>query len=191
MKVYKFFLIPDNDYEYASKKAIEERYVLYALTNSKKLAKRFQDERNMDKFIIRVHEDIDKSEYAEMCNEDRGAVLELRTLSTVLDNNHTRSNIEQVEILMTYYERQLIEEPMTLFDDESIWNTMPYPRIFKSKYRKMLDAFQYTTYYKIMNMGSIPFPLMEKLTGKDDDYAGPAIEYDEVALFIDQIRSTL
>jgi hypothetical protein len=92
MKLYKFFKIPEKNER--DDTDIEDKYVLYAITNNKKLAKRFKKERNMNKFIIKVHEDITKEEYSEICNSsnNRSAVLELHDLLTVLDDNHTKEN---------------------------------------------------------------------------------------------------
>lgn len=189
MKVYKFFKIPkdiDND-----DIDLERKYVLYAITNNKDYAKRFKQDRNMEKFIYKVHKNITQEEYAEMCNEERSAVLEYHTLETIF-NKHTRSNIVKKDVLMTYWEKQLLEEPSTLLDDERTWLYLPYPLIFKHKYYKMLEAFEYVTYYKLMTVQYLPFELAEELSNKTtDDYSAPSIMYDEVALFIDIIRDTL
>ena len=189
MKVYKFFKVPDkNDRDEVD---LDHKYILYAMTNNKEYAKRFKEDRNMKKFIYKVHNDISKEEYIEMCNHDRGSILELHELVTIFDNNHTFNNKEKRKVLMTYTERQLVEEPMTLLDDESTWHSMPYPLIFKSKYFNMLDKFQYLNYYKLMTCEYLPYKLSEKLSTHNDDYSAPTLLYDEVALFVSIIQSTL
>lgn len=189
MKVYKFFKIPNIDDDH--KIDLERKYVLYAITNNKVYAERFKEDRNMKKFIFKVHQNVTKEEYAEMCNEERGAVLDFFKLDTIFDDNHTRPNIKQCDVLMTYWERQLLDEPNTILDDESIWQSMPFPLIFKSKYFKALDEFEYVTYYKLMSVERLTDNLARKLAETDDDYSAPAISHDEVALFIDIIRDTL
>ena len=146
----------------------------------------------MKKFIYKVDKDVTKEEYAEICNdgETRGAVLELYTLTTIFDN-HTIANSIRKEILMTYWERQSIEEPVTLLESEQFWEQMPFPAIFKSKYKEALDVLQYTPYYRLMMIEKMNYRLMQMISSDDDDYSAPAMEHDEVAIFIDQIQSTL
>lgn len=188
MKVYKFFKIPDKNEKHDID--IERKYVLYAITNNKEYAERFKDDRNMKKFICKTHKNITKEEYADMCNEDRSAVLEYRTLITIFDN-HTRNNIVEKKVLMTYWEAQLLDEPNSALDDDGLWRSMPYPLIFKSKYRDCLNILQYITFYKLMTAEYLPYTLAEELSNYGDDYSGPSISYDEVALFINIIRETL
>ena len=191
MKIYKFFKIPDNDDHIDIE--IERKYVLYAITNKKKYAERFKEDRNMDKFIFKVDEDVSPEEYADICNDDnnRGNVLELYALTTIFNKQHTKQNSEQREVLMTHWERQMIEEPNTLLDDERFWQMMPFPLIFKTKYNKVLEVLQYTTFYKLMTAEYLPYMLSLKLSEEEDDYAAPSIAFDEVRIFIDQIESTL
>ena len=191
MKVYKFFKIP-SEYE-KDDIDIERKYVLYALTNKKEYADRFKEDRNMKKFICKVHKHVDSDEYTAICNNDRGAVLELHQLTTVFDENHTSRNSHKKEVLMTYWENQMIIDANIALDDESLWRSMPYPLIFKQKYKKMLDALQYTNYYKLMTAEYLPFDLSQSLAESDDDldYSAPSLMHDELAIFIDLVRDTL
>jgi len=188
MKIYKFFKIPDED---DNNGCLEERYPLYAITNNKDLANRFKHDRNMKKFICKTHKHITKEEYAEMCNEDRGSVLELYEAITIFKNQHTKKNSTKTNILITYYERQMIEEMDSYLADESFWRQMPYPLIFKNRYVKMLDVFQYLTYYKLMTAEYLPYRWAKKLSNEDDDYSAPSIVFDDVAKFISIISDTL
>lgn len=189
MKVYKFFKIPDeNDDRDAT---LEQKYPLYAITNNKEMADRFKHDRNMKKFIYKKHKHVTKEEYAEMCNEDRGSVLELYEATTIFKNQHTRKNAIKKKILMTFYERQMLEEIDSYLDDESFWRSMPYPLIFKKKYVNMLEVFQYMTYYKLMTVEYLPYRWAEKLSNEDDDYSAPSIIFDDVAKFISIIVDTL
>ena len=188
MKVYKFFKIPDDDGDDIE---LDHKYILYAITNNKEYAERFKADRNMKKFICKVHKGITKEEYVDMCNQDRGSVLEIHELTTIFNNNHTFNNKERRKVLMTYTERQLVDEPSTILDDESVWHSMPYPLIFKSKYFNMLESFQYVNYYKLMTCEHLPYELAELLSMLNDDYSAPMLLYDEVALFVSIIQSTL
>jgi hypothetical protein len=92
---------------------------------------------------------------------------------------------------MTYFERQMLEETDSMLEDDGIWQSMPYPLIFKTKYVKMLDVLQYMTYYKLMTVEGLPDRWAEKLSDDDDDYSAPSIIFDEAAKFISIISDTL
>ena len=111
MRVYEFFRIPDCS-ENDKKVSIEERYTLYAITNNKEYAERFQQERDMSQFIMNVHKHVSKEEYRDLCNEERSSVLEEHELATVLSKERSSKNLKYVKILMTYWEWQLTKEPI-------------------------------------------------------------------------------
>ena len=189
MTIYKFFKIPkdcDNDtYD------LESKYELYAITNNKEMAERFKEDRNMKKFIYKKDKHVTKEEYAEICNNNRGALLSYQPLTTTFGPK-IHSNIQSYDVLMTYFEKQLINEPDTLLDNEQYWAEMPYPLIFKSKYIKCLSRLEYITFYRLMTAEFLPFHLSEKMSKIDgDDYSAPAVSYDELALFIGIIKDTL
>ena len=189
MKVYKFFKIPnDND---DRDMYLEDKYVLYAITNNKEYAKRFKEDRNMDKFIYQVNKGVTKEEYAQMCNENRGSVLMIHSVDTVMDKPRVRKNIVEKKVLITYWEKQLIEEPMLPFENEEFWRHMPPPHIFKDKYVKALKKIEYITYYKLMNAPYMSHNMANKLSETDDDYSGPSIIYDELSVLIHTIEDTL
>lgn len=189
MKVYKFFKIPDIDED--DDIDLERKYILYAITNNKDYAQRFKEDRNMKKFICKVHTDVDKEEYAEMCNADRGCVLGVYALTTIFEKTRIRKHAVSKDVLMTYNEKQLIDDAQTIIDDESVWQTMPYPLIFKPKYISVLKDLQYLTYYTLMTCEHLPYHLAEKLADMTDDYSAPSLIHDEVALFIQMIQNTL
>lgn len=192
MKVYKFFKIPSDGDDRET--CLEDKYILYAITNNKEYAKRFKEDRNMDKFIYQVNKDVTKEEYSSMCNENRGAVLMVHTLDTVKDGKHTKNDLIQKQVLITYWEKQLIEEPLLPIDDENMWSQMPFPFIFKKKYIKALRTLQYVTFYKLMTASNISYELAERLHAnedEDDDYSAPSIVYDELMVLIHTIKDTL
>ena len=191
MKVYKFFKIPDKELDNPNDR-IEERYQLYAMTNNKEYAKRFKNDRNMKKFIYKVDKHITKEEYAELSNYDRGTILELVKVRTIFNNNHTAENSTHEEILMTFYESQMLSDMESYFESEEYWRDQPYPLIFKKKYVKALDALQYVKMYKLINMEYTPHKYMNKLSEYcEDDYSGPSFTFDEAAKFITIISDTL
>lgn len=168
--------------------------MLYAITNKKEYAERFQNDRDMDQFIMHVHKHVTKEEYKDLCNEERSSVLEIHELSTVMSDERISKNIQDVQVLMTYWEWQLTKEPVILMDDEEWWEDMPFPLIFKDKYIKALEALQYITYYKIMKGPYLSEYLLQKLFGStsiEDDYSAPSISYDELSIFINTVLDTL
>lgn len=191
MKLYKFFKIPEENEK--DDVDLEYKYVLYAITNNKETAERFKKDRNMKKFIIKIHDDISKEEYADICNdpETRSSVLEYHELLTIFDDNHTRKNSKKSKVLMTNWEFQIVKDMDAL--DEYMWSFMPYPLIFGKKYVKALDILEYINFYKIFSVEKLPINLLEKINNAvcDDDYSAPNMVYDEVAIFINTIRDTL
>jgi hypothetical protein len=191
MKIYKFFKIPsENEKDNVD---IERKYVLYAITNNKEMYERFKTDRNMKKFIIKIHDDITKEEYVDICNdpEVRSSVLEYHELLTIFDDKHTKKNSTNASVLMTNWEYQIVKD-MDI-TNEGMWMYMPYPLIFKKKYVKALDILEYINQYKIFTVERLPLNLLDKINKfvGDDDYSAPNIIYDEVAIFIDIIRDTL
>ena len=191
MKLYKFFKIPEENEK--DDIDLERKYVLYAITNDKKMAERFKKDRNMKKFILKVHEDITKEEYMDICNdhEARSSVLEYHELMTVFDNKHTKANAVNAKVLMTNWEWQIVKD-VDVFNEE-IWSVMPYPLIFKKKYVEALDILEYISFYKLFTIERVPYEFIEKINDaiNEDDYAAPNILNDEVAVFIQNIKDTL
>lgn len=192
MQIWEFFKKPDD--RRVINESLEHKYMLYAITNKKSYAKRFMQDRDMDKFIIQKHKDVSKEEYAELANSERQSVLDVHEIMTVPKNKHTGSSIERREVLITYWEWQILEEPVLLFDDESFWQKMPFPLIFKDKYVENLKNFQYINFYKIFLGCCIPehATQMFERYGIDDDYGYSIdIEYDQLSVLMDGIYDTL
>ena len=125
---------------------IEKDYELYAITNRNKLAKRFIEERDMDKFIYICDKDWDKIEYRDFINrgQNRGCVLDTYEVLTILDKVPVKENSKVVDILMTYYEYQIVSDSPLEIDDEDLWiSGMTNPFIFDKKYLKALQDFEF------------------------------------------------
>ena len=185
MRVYEFFKKP-NPQEDASRLSIEEKYVLYAITNNTEYAQIFQETRNMKKFILHTHKNIDKEEYAELCNQHRGAVLELyENILTCVDPIRVGKNMICCNVLMTYFEHQIIVDAVTEMDNEDIWATMPNPAIFSNKIVKALNDLLYISYYKLYAGTFLDEAELEKLNQiSDDDYSMPNVTADELHVFM-------
>lgn len=195
MTFWRFYLVPEED-DY------DKEYKVYALTNHKKLAKEFMKTRNMKKFIIKKSE-CTKDEYADAANEYRGAVLEYHKLVTESidpEDVHKRISHREVEILMTMYEYQSINQDeneyppftMSFFSD-----TFPYI-LFKDRLLDALRNIEFVSGQRFFDTDGNIAELLEYLEnsglvdrGTEDDFVGydgedcdsPNVWIDEVAAF--------
>ena len=193
MRIHKFYRKSKypND-EIKKKKSIEERYVLYAITNQDELAKRFKKERNMKEFVYICDKGMDKEEYAAIANSERGSVLDLYELNTVTKGAPVSENASLVEVLMTYTEHQIISDYQLEIDDEELWlHCMMNPFVLTRKYIDALNILQYIPYYKIMvgletREEGEPKMKRELQLMLDEIYAD---DYDAPTLFIDQLAA--
>ena len=174
MKVWKFYLIPEKDNQ-------NKRYDLYAITNNKKYAKRFKEERNMDMFIERCTDE-DKSDYIKFINDNRHCALIIKELMTrdVYKNGYIGT--KKVEVLLTIYEHENCDTENIVIDtmEDGMWNSaIPY-RVYKKKLLNSLRLLDYVSNYKLY---SLDFNNMV-IDPEDDDYSAPDIYIDELGLFI-------
>ena len=110
---------------------------------------------------------------------------------TIFKNQHTKKNSIKKKILMTYHERQMLEDIGSYIEDESYWKSQPFPLIFKNKYLYALDKLQFVTFYKLLNIETLSFTLLERISNDDNDYNGPSLIFDEAAKFVSIISDTL
>ena len=187
MKIYEFFKIPEDESEVSRNKPLEERYQLYAITNKKELAERFQKDRNMKKFLLHVHKNVTKEEYIDFCNENRSCVLEIHPLITCMSNVRVRSNMEEREVLMTYFEWQCCQDCNSILDNEAFWHYMPFPYIFSKEVQETLEFFNYKTYYRLimyLYLDDVYRDIIHE-DSDNDDYSAPDMMMDEVAILMD------
>ena len=148
MRLYKYFLknLPpeDDDVEYT----LSDQYPLYAFTADKKLAKRFEKERNMDKFI-KIVSKVSREKYIEYGETNRNHDLSLYKLAT----SRKESESGVATLVMTLIEYQCVDPELAsvaLYDDNfwcSEYHCPPY--VYKTKIQKALDFIDYSKIYKI------------------------------------------
>ena len=156
----------------------EGQHHLYAITNDKKLAKQFMEERDMKKFTVKKTQD-DHETWKEIANEASDAVLDQRYLQTrKVTKNNTYSTI-QVPILCTMYESQCVDADFAElpFTDEAFWYKMPSMKVFNDKLIKALTVLEFHKYEQFFDTSGYSFE-------DDIDYASPDTELDEVGLLI-------
>lgn len=155
------------------------KYNIYAITSSKKLAKRFQEERNMSQFIIRKSK-VSKEEYAEYAMAHRGKVLTLQSLLTADNKNKKNQHKERIEVLLTQDEYVNCTNPSLEIEDEGWW--INYAD-FLSPYRfndKIVDSLRYLDYNMLYKLMVSP----PCIADEDDDYEAPDWLHDELQFFI-------
>lgn len=183
---------------------IDDIYPLYAITNNKKYAKRFERERDMNQFLKVITDDVDKTEWEEYGNKNRNSVLEIAKLITrCIDKNGKESPVKSmyVEVLITFWEKSTVSDDMNYTcDDDYFWRKQESPYLYKNKYVEAFRKLQYIKYYNLYN---IPLTAISgddednmSINTKfmsyegDDDYDAPSCTIDELSQFISKYGST-
>lgn len=180
MKFWRFYQKPKKK-ELEAKKSkgcsIEEMYPLYAYTNKKKVALAFIQERAMSKFLVGVSDDIELSEYIEFVNNNRGEEISFYEVPTAIHKFTNEQKIIDVQLALTFNEKQLLDNIECELSDQMYWYGMPCPDIFTKKYQKLLDKLDYNIQYKLMTD-------YHPMDDDEADYSAPDIDYDTLACFL-------
>ena len=180
MKVWRYYKKPEKD-------SSDKQYDLYAITNKKEHAKKFEKERNMDKFIKRCTDE-DRSTFVDLVNDNRALFLSMNkfTTGTVLPNGNIKAI--DVELLTTDFEMHTVKdeyESSSIITREEYWLSSFDYRIYKNKLIEALRLLEYISHYKLYLNVNIP------IDPDDDDYSAPDIWIDEVGVFIRIFKDTL
>ena len=220
MKVYLFFQQVSSGDMVGDEPCIEKDgklYNLYAFTPKKKLANRFRETRDMKRFIEKQVSMEDQSEYLQFVSDNRGCLISKFGLLTVdPDKPRVGTNMKAIFIPMTLYEKQCVDDPMTL-DDPTVWYKAPHPAVFTIPVIKALKKLEYCRQFKLHdheNMALQSYVATAATTDwssnemtrdllfyakyyddvfvpTEDDYTGPDIATDELSIFIDLFKDTL
>ena len=157
----------------------DEKYHLYAITNQKDFAKQFQEERDMNKFIVKKSEE-DFDDWKELAREAGDAVLDIRDLQTKHKTDTNTYSTIGVPILCTMYEYQTVDADFAELPimTEEFWFRMPDLGIFNNKLIDSLKILEYHRYYRLFVIA------LQRNDDEDDDYAAPNTEIDEVGILI-------
>lgn len=136
--LYYCFYLESND--------INKPYELYAYTDSKKLAKRFKQERDMKKFIYQPYR-LNIQEIHDITKNYREMYLETLTGKTKI--NHIGSPIVEFSIVVTKMEKLNVINFISDLIFSKLWlHTSIDPKYFKSEYQKALKEIGYTDGYE-------------------------------------------
>ena len=157
----------------------DEKYHLYEITNQKDFAKQFQEERDMNKFIVKKSEE-DFDDWKELAREAGDAVLDIRDLQTKHKTDTNTYSTIGVPILCTMYEYQTADADFAELPimTEEFWFQMPNLGIFNNKLIDSLKILEYHRYYRLFVIA------LQRNNDEDDDYAAPNTEIDEVGILI-------
>lgn len=179
MKVWRFWFINNN------KDIQKTSYDLYAITNDKEKAKRFQEERDMSKFIKKTsNEDLDV--FSTFVNSNRHLLLDYFKLSKPVVNGSGLIISGYIEVLCTEYERQVSTDESILYNNSLVdgifWEeTVPY-MIYKKSIINSLRKLEYMSFYK-----ATQHMLLDIV---DDDFSSPDISINELNVFISTFKDT-
>lgn len=176
---------------------------MYASTNNKKYAKRFEQERDMNQFVKAVTDNVDTLEWEEYGNKNRNSILEITKLTTKLvEKNGKESPVDsmEVEVLVTFWEKSTVINDIQ-FDgnDEYFWEEQRTPYIYRNKYIESLRKLQFVKQYVLYNIplalsndskNAIDIDSKFMIYEGDDDYDGPRYTIDELSQLISKYGSS-
>ena len=127
---------------------------IYAVTDKKKLAKDFMEQRDMSQFVLVTKEDLSKEELTYFMNNHRSNVLEYFAYSKLKrdKDKDTRWDTDETAILSTFLERQTVSDK----SDASLLGIpeevkLSFPFKFTGKIHEALIALEYDNIFKIRN----------------------------------------
>lgn len=186
MKIYKYFLqrkhVPKliNDL-----RGDEEAWVLYAFTNKKEYAKKWEATRNMKRFR-KITNSIDKDEY--LAYRSKYLMNELTEINCVYFKSLNDKDYSTIDMVLTNAEDQVFQS--VIDDDQLIGEPCTIcPAIFADKYYKALKILGYVQWYKrwLAYNDSKYLAVMSELIREkdpDDDYGVDEFAIDEVGLIL-------
>jgi hypothetical protein len=172
---------------------------IYAITDKKEYANRFESERNMKHFIKVVKKNLDKDEAKEFVNVHSRTRLEEMSYGMYQKvEENVYGPVKYVDILSTNAE---YVEVSTMANDglfsviESSDFYLPYPYNYKNKYIDALEKLEMLKCWKYLEYGGMfgNSLAIRKVNGKstdlipddyDDGYDYPDVVIDELAVFI-------
>lgn len=216
MNLYKFYIKRKYVSEYIGNRRLTEDnkndYLLYAFTDSKKLAKRFWRERSRKRFVCKTDKDIEKTDFVAFANRyptQKLAVYEFVSFNgdedkkEMYSRDHKRAP-DYVKVLCTVNERQILD---SITDDQGgIPNpedlVLINPAVFKDKYYKVLDNLEYVRMYKFAIAQTLPVNIFHTMVQilslkeenldieADELYEPPNVYFDEIETFFEIFHNT-
>ena len=191
MTIYKYFSNPKiaEDEGVRSAMKIEDLHPLYAITNDKEKAKRFEKEHNM-KFFYKIKEkDAEPREWREFANRHVNKILQYLNYTTKGEYDEEEETFcTQVTLLSNQDERMVVDSfcedgfTETILTEEGILSTPPF--IFKDKYIECLKAFQYPYLWRLSRYYKSALVPREEFEEEDFEDMAPDYLMDELMAYI-------
>ena len=191
MKLYSFYKyandIDKNKYQAYKDQGISDKDIrpLYAVTVDKKLAKKFEETRDMKQFV-KVVQDIEKDDVKDYYSKHRSKVLDDYEYVYYPGIRENRQEYKTIKIVSTYSEHNTT---VTSMDDQ--FSGLPVninfvsPFILKDKYLNALIDLNYDSFFKASLVYSQDMNSEHFYVPDDVDLALEMnLKIDEVALFI-------
>lgn len=187
MKFYTFRLIRDeDDVNHIFEDSIGDKYPLYAITKSKKVANRFMAERNM-KSLISIPVDKDDSIADEWYQHNRGHIINKYALETYTHKNTDQQDVKYADILAT--------EDEINFSMESIYSLSIVHRfsdyfdvsIFSSDVLHALETLRYpemSKFHLSMTLGATVSNTVEYVDDQDCNITDLHVRFDQLGVFV-------
>lgn len=196
MRCYRYYKIPtDVEENYIESKMgdeshIEDRYVLYAITNDKETAKQFKLTRNMKRFI-EVKSKMEPEEYRLFANRNRSTVLQEHELLTVKNKYDDNQEVYYISMIMTMNEIQyivdVVDDSGILYGETELLDpvmTFANPIFYNNKCRRALSDLGFTQLYYLYRSIAYNDPNVLAEMGEDPEYDIPSFTLDEFAVFM-------
>lgn len=191
MKLYSFYKyaedIDKNKYQAYKDQGISDKDIrpLYAVTVDKKLAKKFEETRDMKQFV-KVVQDIDKDDVKDYYAKHRSKVLDDYEYVYYPGLKENRQEYKTIKIVSTYSEHNAT---VTSMDDQ--FSGLPVninfvsPFVLKDKYLNALIDLNYDSFFKASLVYSQDMDTTHFYVPRDVDLSLEMnLKIDEVALFI-------
>lgn len=190
MTIYKYYINPKIDPENRNGLSLEDLHPLYAFTNDKQLAKRFERERKMSLYYKVKTKDVESREWRDYANQHANQVLRYYDYMTMSGyDEEGKPNLESVTILCTFDEREIVDSFCESEFTESIFNDnciSVAPFIFNKKFLRALIVLQYPLFWKMSPYyrdNLVPRNILEEHEYEWEDMV-PEYDVDEVAAFL-------
>lgn len=151
MKIWRFFKIPENMQDVNSDDP-RSAYPMYACTQVKKIAKRFKQDRDMNKFIEKPI-DVDSDTGEQYLVMHRAQLLSVNYIESIVHSENGDSEPVYVNCIYTESEAEYLREAT---DTDGILNVvpnfLPYD-IFKSNIQEALFKVKYNKFVSFRREG--------------------------------------
>lgn len=152
MKIWRFYKTPENTKIHVDEKDMKQMYPLYAVTQSRKMAKKFKEQRNMNKFIEKCS-NVDDEISDQFIMANRSKMILEDYFETVIEDERGNADPVFIKVVHTENEQEYLTE---LTDSSQILNMVSHyipTEIFTDSIREDLVRLKYHEFVNYRNEG--------------------------------------